>query len=252
MSELFKKIENYWSGRSTGYSQINKAELQSFKKQVWSDLLHEHLPQSKTGSLKILDIGTGPGFFATIMAERGHQVTALDCTPSMLAQARENAGNYAAAIEFVCMDAHKPDFPEATFDVIISRNLTWTLENPTMAYSNWQHVLVQGGRLLNFDANWYLHVHDAQKRTEYELDRQNTRVQNLPDHYTCTDTATMEKIAAALPLSSIQRPAWDVQVLRNAGFSKLFVDTQIGQRVWNEEEQVNYKSTPLFMIGAEK
>lgn len=33
--------------------------------------------------MKILDVGTGPGFFAIIMSLAGHEVTAIDCTQAM-------------------------------------------------------------------------------------------------------------------------------------------------------------------------
>lgn len=34
--------------------------------------------------IKILDIGTGPGFFPVILAEAGYKVTAVDYTQEML------------------------------------------------------------------------------------------------------------------------------------------------------------------------
>ena len=36
--------------------------------------------------------------------------------------------------------------------MIVSRNLTWNLPHPEMAYKEWLRVLKKGGRLLNFDA----------------------------------------------------------------------------------------------------
>ncbi|PKM75427.1 MAG: SAM-dependent methyltransferase, partial [Firmicutes bacterium HGW-Firmicutes-17] len=41
-------------------------------------------------------------------------------------------------------------------------------------------------------------------------------------------------------------------VLINTGFKKVLVEQEIGELVWNKEEQVNYGSTPMFMIFAEK
>lgn len=38
---------------------------------------------------KILDIGTGPGFFSIILAEAGYQVTAVDYTEAMLEEAKK-------------------------------------------------------------------------------------------------------------------------------------------------------------------
>lgn len=43
------------------------------------------------------------------------------------------------------LDAEKPEFPDATFDVVVSRNLTWTLPHAEEAYREWTRVLKKGG-----------------------------------------------------------------------------------------------------------
>ena len=50
------------------------------------------------------------------------------------------------------MDAECPAFPDETFDVVVSRNLTWTLPHPERAYRQWLRILKPGGILLNYDA----------------------------------------------------------------------------------------------------
>lgn len=74
-------------------------------------------------------MGCGPGFFPRILAEAGYRVTAVDYTPERLKKARENAGNCLDPIIFLRMDAQNLEFEDNTFDVIISRNLTWNLEH---------------------------------------------------------------------------------------------------------------------------
>ena len=64
------------------------------------------------------------------------------------------------------MDAENPEYDDDTFDFVISRNLTWTLPDAQKAYKEWMRVLKKGGRLLNFDANWYHHLFDEEKRKE--------------------------------------------------------------------------------------
>ena len=108
----------------------------------------------------------------------------------------------------------------------------------------------KGGKLLNFDANWYSYLYDEEQRKAYEQDRQNVEEQNLDDHYLCTDIDRMEKIAYQVPLSAASRPQWDVKVLREIGFEQIKTDTQIWKQVWSEEERLNYQSTPMFMIAA--
>jgi Methylase involved in ubiquinone/menaquinone biosynthesis len=155
-------------------------------------------------------------------------------------------------IKFMQMDAHQLNFEDSCFDLIITRNLTWNLERPDDAYREWHRVLAPGGKMLNFDANWYLHLYDEEKREAYFKDRVNSEVEGVNDHYVRTDTTAMEEIAKNLPLSRTMRPQWDAAVLINTGFKKVMVEQGIGELVWDKEEQVNYASTPMFMISAEK
>ena len=62
----------------------------------------------------------------------------------------------------------------------------------------------------------------------------------------------MESIAKKLPLSRKCRPEWDTRVLKETGFTKLLIEFDIGKHVWDEVQKVNFASTPMFMIGAEK
>ena len=62
----------------------------------------------------------------------------------MLEKARENVGKYVDRVRFWREDAQNLDFENETFDVIISRNLTWNLEEPARAYAEWMRVLKPG------------------------------------------------------------------------------------------------------------
>lgn len=252
MNTLLEKVETYWTRRSSDYCRVNEEELNSFKHKAWTDIINEYAPRIPGEPLRVLDAGTGPGFFALIMANCGHRVTAVDYTEAMLEKARMNAEKYNRLISFKRMDAQDMDFEDNAFDLILTRNLIWNLGQPEKAYREFYRVLSPGGRLLNFDANWYLHIHDPVKRQAYEQDRLNAQKHKCPDHYTCTDTKTMENIAADLPLSRIHRPEWDAGTLAKTGFKKIMIELDIKDRVWDWEEKINYDSTPLFMVCAEK
>ena len=183
-------------------------------------------------------------------------MTAVDYTEGMLQKAFENAkkeeGDLLERIQFHQMDAQNLTFEDSSFDVVISRNLTWNLENPQKAYKEWCRVLKSDGVMINFDANWYGYLYDEEKREGYEQDRKNVENQKLDDHYLCTDIETMEQIALQMPLSKISRPKWDVEILNQIGIDKVETDTEIWKRVWSEEECLNYGSTPMFMVCAKK
>ncbi len=246
METLLEEIKNYWTNRAEGYSQVNCQELATGQGSVWMNEIKKHIPKKE--GLKILDIGTGPGFFAIILAGEGFDVTAIDCTSAMLDMAKQNSRELRENIKFMLMDAQKLEFADETFDVVISRNLTWNLENPQQAYMEWTRVLKKDGVILNFDANWYHHLYDDHMRQAYEQDRRRTSEQGVEDHYTCTDIDTMEKIAKEVPLSRIMRPQWDEKILKDCGISDVFIDINVWENVWSYIEKLNYASTPMFLV----
>lgn len=254
--ELLQEIASYWGTRAEGYSEVNEKELAGSQREAWLHVLEEQFPEKKKEEMKILDIGTGPGFFPMILSEAGYTVTAVDYTEEMLEKAKENLGKYTKyGLERVTlqrMDAQNLEFADETFDVVISRNLTWNLEKPEQAYQEWMRVLKQGGVLLNFDANWYGYLYDEEKKEAYEADRKKVEEQQLDDHYLCTDIDRMENIARQVPLSAMERPAWDTKVLESLGVCSIQTDSEIWKRVWSEEERLNYASTPMFLVRAEK
>ena len=67
---------------------------------------------------------------------------------------------YRATALFRKMDCHALDFPDATFDLIISRNVVWTLYDPTKAYGEWTRVLKPKGSIVVFDAAWNKEFHN--------------------------------------------------------------------------------------------
>ena len=254
--ELLQEIASYWGTRAEGYSEVNEKELAGSQREAWLHVLEEQFPEKKKEEMKILDIGTGPGFFPMILSEAGYTVTAVDYTEEMLEKAKENLGKYTKyGLERVTlqrMDAQNLEFADETFDVVISRNLTWNLEKPEQAYKEWMRVLKPGGVLLNFDANWYGYLYDEEKKEAYEADRKKVEEQQLDDHYLCTDIDRMENIARQVPLSAMERPAWDTKVLESLGVCSIQNDSEIWKRVWSEEERLNYASTPMFLVRAEK
>lgn len=254
-NSLFEKNRSYWSQRSVSYSDVNKEELSGESRHKWSAVLRKairsHFPDRPAGDISVLDIGTGPGFFAILLAEMGFKVTAVDLTPEMLTEATHNAGDLAKRIDFREMSAECLDIQSESFDVVVSRNLTWNLPHPKSAYSEWCRVLSSGGLLLNFDSNWYNYLFDETAKKKYESDRLRSAELDLGDQNIGENFDVMEDIARRLPLSALTRPAWDVNVLSQLGMD-VEVHEDIWKKVWTLQEQTNFSSTPMFMITAFK
>ena len=216
-----------------------------------SERIKSCFPGKSPGEIKVLDVGTGPGFFAIILAELGYSVTAVDYTASMLEAAKENAGTLTAEMTFLQMDAEALTLADGTFDVLVTRNLTWNLRHPEKAYVQWARVLKPGGLLLNFDANWYSYLYDEEARKGHLLDRENIARSDVGDETEGTDVPAMEAIALQTPLSAKRRPDWDMDVLSGLGMQVL-ADTEVWKRVWTREERINNASTPMFLVEARK
>lgn len=235
-----ERITNYWTRRSDSFKEQRKAELHSPMAKRWKKEIFDRLPDKK--GLKILDVGCGAGFFSILLAKEGHQVTGVDLTPDMIKYSIELAREEGADCRFFVMDAEKLDFEEESFDVIISRNLTWTLPNAHTAYKEWMRVLKKDGILLNFDANY-----GAEDFSDTKSLPQNHA------HHTLGDVMMQEceEIKRQLPISTYMRPAWDLEVLGKMGPEQFSIDLGISKRVYVEKDEF-YNPTPLFVICAKK
>ena len=249
ISELEKRVQRYWTQRSHDFGTVRRNELEDEMGRKWLRELEKHLPEN--GKLKILDVGTGTGFFAVLLAQAGHRVEGVDLTPAMLEEARALAAQRGLDITFREMDAQTLDYEDGCFDAVISRNLTWTLPDPERAYGQWFRVLKPGGVLLNFDANWYRYLWDRGAEQAHARDRENLWASDVRDETAGTDVSAMEAIARQAPLSARMRPGWDLGVLRGLGLQAA-ADTEIWRQVWTREERINNASTPMFLVEARK
>ena len=69
---------------------------------------------------EMLDVGTGTGRAAFILALGGAKVTAVDASEEMLAIARQRAAEQSLKIKFQRGDAHALDFADRSFDAVVS------------------------------------------------------------------------------------------------------------------------------------
>ena len=69
---------------------------------------------------RVLDVGTGTGRAALLLAKAGAEVTGVDASEQMLAIARERTAAAHLDVRFQAGDAHALDFPDASFDAAVS------------------------------------------------------------------------------------------------------------------------------------
>ncbi|EHQ91053.1 class I SAM-dependent methyltransferase [Desulfosporosinus youngiae] len=244
-------IKDYWTTQVAGFAEINLDELTSDKYELWLSVLEENLPAEK--GLAVLDVGCGTGFFSIVMSKLGHRVTAVDYNEGMLEQAGKNAQAFGVGgtIDFLKMDAQKLEFADQVFDVILSRDITWVLENPAQAYGEWLRVLKPKGRFLNFDGNWFLHLHDEKAKGAYERGLEKVMARGFEvkesDH-----NEEFETIVRSLPLSKERRPAWDIGVLTDLGCEKIMIKPKLPGKIHDAYYECLYAEIPTFMVAAIK
>ena len=105
MQGQLNELEKYWSNRAKGYSMVNQEELAGEQREKWLYYLRCRFPDKAPKEISVLDTGTGPGFFAIILAEAGYRVTAVDYTAEMLKQAQKNAGILSDSITWMEMES---------------------------------------------------------------------------------------------------------------------------------------------------
>ena len=238
--------EKRWANGDSYNCYITK-ELSSFRKDAWKKQICSHF-KGRTG-LEILDLGTGPGFFACILSEEGHHVTAIDSSQGMLGHAAENARRLGVSPDFLKMDIGNLEFADDTFDVIVTRNVTWTLEHPEMVYTELKRILKPQGMLLIYDANWHLHFYDAER-----MKRVRERERRHLEKYGTREVVSGGDLAyfASAPLTRIIRPDWDVKVLGDRLGMEVTVHEDVGKEVYEQWEKELYGESPLFEICAVK
>ncbi|MBC3889062.1 methyltransferase domain-containing protein [Acetobacterium paludosum] len=242
-AEKLEDIRSYWNLRAPSFSKGNVEELNSESKKEWIQTITSFAPVPEYK--KVLDIGCGPGFFSIMLAQAGYQVTAVDYTDNMLEEARKNAGNFGVEIEFLQMDAQNLTFDDGTFDFVISRNVTWNLEQPVKAYSEWLRVLRPNGRLLNNDGNYYYHYTDDFYNKAYSEKHQGHSHKVIDG----VDTGVIDNIARELPLSKEMRPQWDCSILLGMGITDLSVKISSKEKAKvSDEEREIINKFQLFLV----
>ena len=71
------------------------------------------------GGLTVLDVGTGTGRGALVLAARGANVTGVDASAEMLAVARRRAAAADLNVSFVQGDAHGLAYDDRSFDAVV-------------------------------------------------------------------------------------------------------------------------------------
>ncbi len=243
-NELKEKIAAYWDTRAEEFVQSRQLEFVPEKRARWIKECSV-LTKPFTG-LDVLDVGTGTGFLAILLSEEGAHCQGIDLSPQMITQARATAKAHGQAISFYIGSADDTPFEPESFDLIVTRNLTWTLPDAHQAYQHWFNLLKPEGVLINFDA--------AYGPVSFEALTKELEDEGTLNAHCGMDEARLklcDAIKAELAISHVERPAWDESTLKSIGFSTVSVDKTVSERLYPEHD-LTWNPVPLFKIVARK
>lgn len=215
--QITEDIRDYWNKRSSGFSDAIMDEYSSCGRQITDTILE--MTDTVPGS-KALDVGCGPGLLSMLLHDAGMDVIGIDYSEEMVRMARKNASGLDMGISFERMDAQQLDFPDNTFDLVVSRDVLWNLPEPERAYEEIVRVLKPKGKAFVKDGNYYIGLTDdryARRHEACEMGRDHHSEYNQDG----VDFNIILEIAKELPLTAKKRPAWDMEVLQDLGIEDI-------------------------------
>ena len=253
--ELKKRIRHGWDISARGYSDLIQEDFYDERKYSWLDTILENSPQKD--DMKILDTGCGPGFFSIILSEAGFDVTGIDLSSQMIIEAEKNAEAMETDAIFKVMDIQHPDFEDDTFDLIVSRNVVWSLSEPESAYKNWFRILKPGGRLLVFDGDHLKDLREPEGESgnphDIYIDEYKKLYGKEPKcSYSKEDYEEARGWRRDLPLVDKKRPEWDEELCKSIGFVNVKTEW-VNEKVFTEKKDIYlHRNIPYFLLRADK
>jgi 2-polyprenyl-3-methyl-5-hydroxy-6-metoxy-1,4-benzoquinol methylase len=98
--------------------------------------------------LEVLDVGCGMGVQARLWAGDGHDVTAVDLDPGLLAAGRERARERGVLVAWTRATADRLPFPDGAFDVCLALELLEHVPHWRECLAEISRVVRAGGMLL--------------------------------------------------------------------------------------------------------
>ena len=250
--EVKDTISEYWDWRSQTYTNGIRG-FDDEEKAVWKRELQAAL-NGKVG-LKALDVGTGPGFLALILAEMGHAVTGVDISTGMIDRANDNARTMKLKADFRHADAERLPFEDESFDLLVNRHLLWTLPDPRGAVEEWARVLKPGGRIVAIEGSWFDPSLNARLRKGLSKAVTLVAERKMPSFYSVFGEY-YNPIRRDLPLYGDTKPDRICSFFEETGLSNVsFKYLQEARQFQNARGPLSYRiahKDPTFLVTGEK
>jgi len=120
---------------------MEKAAFQGWREKLWGKI-----EENSKDDDKLLEAGVGTGKNIPYYPE-GLHYTAIDFSPKMLSRAKEKASDSSRKIEFREMDIQKLEFPDDSFDFIVTSCVFCSVPDPVKGLQELKRVLKPEGKV---------------------------------------------------------------------------------------------------------
>ena len=100
-----------------------------------------------SGSM-LADVGCGPGLYHAALARKGVRVVALDLSPGMVREAREQATAEAYALDVLVASAEHLPLPTAVFDRVMANHMLYHVPDQPRALAEIHRIAKPGARVV--------------------------------------------------------------------------------------------------------
>jgi SAM-dependent methyltransferase len=208
MTDVHGRIREFWDADAHTYdAAASHAISDPLEAAAWRQALRETLPERGT----VLDVGAGTGALSLLAAELGHEVTALDLSPEMLARAERKAKERGLQERMRFVVGAASDLPAGPFDAVMERHVVWTLPEPVATLRHWRQV---AGRLVLFEGLWG-RTDPLWRTADRAADAARRLMGTPPDHH----APYPDDVFAHLPLARQSSPGPMIEAVFDAGWT---------------------------------
>lgn len=128
------------------YKKYFEVEKKHWLMRVRRSIIEDNLRRffsANTSQTKILDFGCGSGIFVSELQEKGYDVHGVDISAEAI-----KFGELRGIKNLSIQDSHRLDFPDASFDVVLSLDVLEHLEDESWAIREVYRILKPGGKFM--------------------------------------------------------------------------------------------------------